>query len=448
MLTPHERAVLAELRRRDTLRRGGLMEWIPRVSPDYQAPVHLAPLVAELERARRERVRLCVSVPPRHGKTDTILHAIAWWLANDPTESIAYVSYNSTIAEEKAARAKRVAIAAGVKLGGMDTQARWETAAGGCVAATGIRGVLTGRGFTKIVVDDAFQNHEEAESPTMREKNWHGFLADIQSRLDPRGTSFFVAGTRWHVEDLIGHLVDDMHWPAVNLPALDDRDEALWPAVWSAEMMRSQRAATTAYLWNALYQGNPVPRGGALFGPATYCERRDVPRTGVRVAVGLDLAYSGKTHSNYSVQVILVREGRGPIYVADVLRVQMQAAEFAEAARARLGAWPGAPARWYTSTTEKGTADLLGKWGLRVEALLATSDKFVRAQPAAAAWQHGEILVPRDMPWTQDFVDEVRRFSGLGDKHDDQVDALAAAYDLLARGYDVRAFVAGAAAMR
>jgi hypothetical protein len=39
--------------------------------------------------------------------------------------------------------------------------------------------------------------------------------------------------------------------------------------------------------------------------------------------------------------------------------------------------------------------------------------------------------VPRSAPWLNEFVLELKSFTGKGDKHDDQVDALAAAHDVL-----------------
>jgi predicted phage terminase large subunit-like protein len=61
----------------------------------------------------------------------------------------------------------------------------------------------------------------------------------------------------------------------------------------------------------------------------------------------------------------------------------------------------------------------------------AEGDKFIRAQPVAAAWNAGKVLVPRSAPWLEAFIAEVCGFTGIDDDHDDQVDALAAAFDVL-----------------
>lgn len=436
-MNPQDRAVLAELARRERMRGpGGLMEFVPYASPQLREPRHLARYVELLERARTETVHACVSVPPRHAKTETTLHAIAWWLAQDPTEQIAYISYNAEIAQEKSARAKAIAQSVGVRLAGMQTQGRWEVKGGGSVVATGIRGALTSRGFTKIIVDDHIAGHEEAESPTIREKNWNGFMADVQTRADPRGTSIFNIQTRWHRGDLAGRLVREMGWPEINLPALDDAGEALWPEVWSREWLEKQRDGTAPYVWTALYQGRPVARGASLFGDPHYYDT--LPDSGYRVALGVDLAYTRRSASDWSIAVVLMRHappngapGSERYYVLDVVRRQCRAPEFAQTLKALSADHGHATARWYCSGTEIGSADFVRDLGVRIDALPTTADKFVRAMPVSAAWNAGKVLVPRKAPWLRPFLDVVQGFTGVDDDHDDDVDALAAGFDQL-----------------
>jgi predicted phage terminase large subunit-like protein len=62
---------------------------------------------------------------------------------------------------------------------------------------------------------------------------------------------------------------------------------------------------------------------------------------------------------------------------------------------------------------------------LRIVPMNPAGDKFCRAQPAAAGWNDGRVRVPMNAPWLGDFISEVTRFTGVGDKHDDQVDALS-----------------------
>jgi predicted phage terminase large subunit-like protein len=409
-----------------------LGQFIEETSPPFVEPKWLGELVALFARIRDgEIVRSVLSIPPRHTKSETVLHAFPWLLDHDPTWTIGYASYAADFAATKCARAKKIARRAGVRLSGRDREDYWETPEGGLVRSDGITGQWAGGGYRLIVVDDPIKNREEAESPRMRDKTYEAFTSDLLTRQDPRGTSVLVVHTRWHPDDLGGRLIQ-RGWPCIHKPAINLRGEALWPEVFPVSRLEEIKRDLTTYEWESLYQGTPIPRGGAVFGPTTWCRRSELPQGSYQVAAGYDLAYSGKTHSDYSVCLVLLRSPDGTVYVVDVLRVQKQAPEFCEAAALRLrGGWKPTAGRWYTSTTERGLADLMAQLGLPITPVLASADKFVRAQPVAAAWQQGRVRVLADQPWSRDFALEVERFTGLGDQHDDQVDALAAAFDEL-----------------
>src|SRR5690606_7743802 len=72
---------------------GPLLQLVPRLSPKLHAPDHLAPVADAFERSMRETVEVCISVPPRHGKTTLVLHAIVWILLQNPNAQILYASY-------------------------------------------------------------------------------------------------------------------------------------------------------------------------------------------------------------------------------------------------------------------------------------------------------------------------------------------------------------------
>lgn len=64
-----------------------------------------------------------------------------------------------------------------------------------------------------------------------------------------------------------------------------------------------------------------------------------------------------------------------------------------------------------------------------VYAISPTGDKEARAKPLSAACERGEVLL-LDGPWIQEFLDELCPFPNV--PHDDQVDAAAHAYNMLA----------------
>jgi predicted phage terminase large subunit-like protein len=419
-----------------------LADFIPAISRKYETPHHLARLLQLFERIRAgECVRVCVATPPRHGKTETLIHGIPWLLANDPTRQIAYISYAQRFAEKKSRKARDLARRAGVPLA-VDSQSKadWRTGIeDGGVSATSIGGQLTGEGFHLMIVDDPNKDRATAESPVYREHQWEWFNDTAYTRLEPEG-SCIVNMARWHPEDISGRLIAQ-GWEYINLQAISESGEALWPERWPVaklEPIREQLGGEQGYGWSSLYQGAPRGRGGRVFNDVYYY---DFLPAKYRVGIGVDLAYTKKTSSDWSVAVVLA-ESDGMFYVIDVVRRQCAPPEFAASLRALKASHPGAQMLWYTSTTEKGLADLLrSESGIPVVGELATADKFVRAQPVAAAWnatdvpqKPAKVLLPAAAPWLADFVSEVTSFTGLGDRHDDQVDALAAAYDCIVRG--------------
>ena len=93
---------------------------------------------------------------------------------------------------------------------------------------------------------------------------------------------------------------------------------------------------------------------------------------------------------------------------------------------------------------ELDAATLAWQPGLRaqcqIQALIARRirERIPAAYLTGVTWFAGHeirvderVLVPRSAPWVDAFVSEICGFTGVNDAHDDQVDALAAAYDAL-----------------
>jgi len=445
--TDQARALARDLRecieRRRQQTSEGLLDFIPRISRRFEAPRHLTPIARLFERAvAGEPVRALVSVPPRHGKTETILHGIAWGLRRHPEATFAYASYAADIARSKSRQARDYAREAGVALRD-DAGAlhEWRTPQGGGVLATGIGGPLTGHGARVLVVDDPHKNREEADSRTIRDNVEGWFTSTAMTRLEPQGSAIIVH-TRWHEDDLIGRLVrqsnryhathgaDGEAWEYVNLQAIDEvTGAALWPDRWPAEVLDRRRRSVGEYDWSALYQGRPRPRGGAVFRDVSWFDAP--PSNGYRIAIGVDFAYTAKTYADYSCAVVLAQTDKAS-FILEVVRQQCEAPAFAGTLARLRERYPGAKIAGYLAGTENGVVDFFAREGVKVEKLpIGGADKFTRAQAVAAAWNRGDVRVRSGASWAQTFVDEVCEFTGVNDPHDDQVDALAGAFDAL-----------------
>jgi len=442
-LSSRERA-RAELERRRRQRiRAGLMEFIPWLTPAYEPPWHLRPLIERIERPKEAPFELICHTPPRHAKTETLLHLVAYGLYEDPSLTFGYVTYSATLSRSKSRKARALALAARVKMAAdMQNLEEWRTAAGGGLLATGVGGPLTGHGVNVLIVDDPFKNRVDAESARHRDMVWDWFNDVAYTRLEPGG-SVIVNMARWHEDDLAGRLRSRMGWEYLCLPAISygptpyepDREEgsALWDARFPVARLQALERQLGPYGFSSLYQGSPRPRGGSLFSGTWFYSV--LPEAGWSAAFGVDLAYSSKTSSDFSCVVEMVRAGE-KYYVVNVTKAQVKAPAFAQTLFEWRQRRPYAPMKWYAYGPEKGSADLINalKPGVGLSEESAPGDKFQRAQGFMAQWNAGNVLLPEvDPGWVAPFVDELTAFTGTGnDAHDDQVDAAVAAFDCLA----------------
>jgi predicted phage terminase large subunit-like protein len=360
-------------------------------------------------------------------------------LRRHPNKTVAYVTYADRLTKSKSRFARRYAQLAGLTFtgsqGGAQTLNEWRTPEGGGALFTSIGGALTGQGCDLLIVDDPHKDRAEAESLIMREAVYDWYRGTAATRVEPGG-SIVVCHTRWHPDDLIGRLLKEPNagtWERIFLPALSEGGVALWPTRWPAEELLRRKEEIGEYEWASLFLGEPRPRGGAVFQDVHFFE--EPPTADFRIGVGLDLAYTQKTSADYSVLVVLA-ECAGRYYVLDIHRGQLTPPLFAGNMRQVNTSYPGARWLWHTSTTEQGLADLLREeCGFPLVPEIAKGDPFVRSQPVAAAWNAGKVLVQRGARWAPAFVSELASFTGVRDRHDDQVVALASAYDVLTRGH-------------
>lgn len=421
----------------------GLAAFIARVFPHQPPPRHAKPIIRLIERAQRgERMRVCFSMPPRHVKTETVLRSIAWWLSRAPANTHAYFSYNEHQGQSKSRKARAYARMAGVNIKvDSDSVTEWRTSVGGGLLAGGVGSGLTGQGISGALwVDDPFKDRVAADSPIIRERVWEWFNEVGITRLEQ--ASVFCFHTRWHKDDLIGRLEEQGGWIIVNIPAIAEGNDVLGRAVGEAlwdrfplpelEAIRSQIGE---FSFAALYQGRPRPRGGTVFRDPHYYDPATFNMTGCRLVLAGDPAASAKTSADYSAAVVLAVRGSKEKTVAHVLRVyrnQVTVPQFGRDLLALQREFGNTAINVEAVGAFKAIAQMLKEVNpaLRIHEIHPKGDKFTRAQPVAAAWNEARVLVPSDNPaWLGPFLDEIEKFTGVNDAYDDQVDALAHAWN-------------------
>ena len=434
-----------------------LLSFIARTAPHEPPPPHLRKLIAIFQRCRTERVRACVSMPPRAGKSITIKRALAWWLSISPCDLNCYASYNSDFAEDQSREARDIAAEAGVRLASTkNTAAHWLTAEGGGVFSAGLNAGITGRGVGGIlVVDDPYANPGDARSPTIRRNVKANFNQVAKTRLEG-DASVVVVHTRWHPEDLIGELERE-GWEYLNIPAVALANdplgrvigEPLWPErpQFTTEALEEIRHSDE-YGFAALYQGQPIAEGAKIFyGPACYWDPRKTDLSSCRVVIGVDPAATAKTSADFSAAFALAIKPpftNPVVYVLDGYRRQVTIPQLCRDLQAFQQRNYRAPLKVESVAGFKAVPQLLKEMApnLQIDEITPFGDKRQRAELVASAWNDGRFLLPltdphlkdakAQPPWVPELIREMQSFTGVGDGHDDQVDACAHGYNSLA----------------
>lgn len=462
-----DRRALARLSAERDLAEHDLGLFVEMTSPPFTAPEHLRPLLDALDRSMREPVYALVEAPPRHGKTETLLHAAARRLRYRPTDSVAYCSYAAPLALRKSRKTREIAARAGVWTGDEELRrsrfdpsnavSYWQTIDGGSFTAGGRGGSFIGEGYQFVIYDDPFKNREEAESAIYQEKaleTWRGTLAN---RIEPGGSAF-VTHQAWNDLDVIAALraerdADGLAWEVISLPAVMDAEydergrlvggTPLWPARWSLEALARRKHDVKDYNWFSQYIPERRPRGDRLFrDPARYLEPTI---DGAVVIISCDPGIEADEMKDSSGIVVASAYRRASphwtrqapdfdLYL-DVLHAEDQwrdlpdLLDYLETLQRRL--FRGAPILLEEVSAFKVLSQMAKRLKRRLDlkAITPRGNKYFRAQPTAAAWNEGRIRTPIDADWVPGFHDEAKRFTGKHGGKDNRIDALTQLYD-------------------
>jgi predicted phage terminase large subunit-like protein len=303
-----------------------------------------------------------------------------------------------------------------------DTNEQIDFDSGGRVLALPSSG---GRGFTGNIVLDEFAYHEGTDD----EKIWDAAMA--VTSLGYRGR---VISTPNGVDNKFFDVwqaaaAPEFGWVRHEIPIELAQAEG-YPAnlkkCWAI-------AAGNQTLFDQLYRCKFVDANSrflfqALPATSRYKAGQFRRNEGARVSIGLDFAYAAKTSADHSAAVVLAEQD-GKYYVLDVVRRQVDHREFRDLVLAKLAEHPDAYCCAYNAATEIGAIEFFRESEIPITGMLARVEKFQRAIPVATAWNQGDLLLPESAKWLDAFEGEAKSFTGKQGRKDDQVDALAAAFD-------------------
>lgn len=278
---------------------------------------HYISMSRELTKLFRLQISdLGINIPPRYGKTELLIHFIAWALARYPDCNFLYLCYSRELAQ-KATQTIREIITLplyrqlfGVQIKeDVDSKHNFETTAGGAVYASGTAGTITGRGagikgvldrFSGCMIIDDPIKPDEATSDTVREgvNNWMDNTA--WSRLNNGDNTPIVAvGQRTHESELFAKLYKDEKFPRLILSVIDVAGNALCPTTHDLAQLLKMKERSP-YVFAAQYMQDPQPAGGGIFKPEWIYLTDDDPEI-LYTFITADTAETEKTYNDATV---------------------------------------------------------------------------------------------------------------------------------------------------
>lgn len=413
----------------------------------YRTSAHHRIVAEHLERVDRGEIdRLMLLMPPRHGKSELASRRFpAWYLGRRPERQIACVSASEPLSQDFGREVRNLIQSDeyraifDVRLA-EDSQAKgkWHTKEGGIYYALGIGSQFMGRGADALLIDDPFASMADALSEVERKNVWDWYSGTAYNRLQPGGAIILI-NHRMHEDDLSGMILAQQaaggdRFVVVELPAINDEGEALWPDAYPIEALERIRKNTQPRFWSALYQQRPAPEEGDYFKRDWIIEDDPPPLDRMQTYGASDYAVTADG-GDYTVHGVAGIDQDDNPWLLDVWRKQASSDVWVEAFCDLVKLWK--PLGWAEEKGQiaAGVGPLIDRRSRERSAYVAReqfpvrADKAVRAQSIRGRMAMRKLRVPRGAPWVPAFIAELLHFPA--GKHDDQVDMLGLIGQLL-----------------
>jgi predicted phage terminase large subunit-like protein len=432
----------------------------------FRPQAHHKVIIKELELVEAGITpRLMLLLPPGSAKSTYGSHLFPpWFIARKPGRRLIAASHTMEYAEDIGRVVRNIVTEHEPTLGysinpDERSAGRWRTSNDGFYLAAGVGGSVTGRRADLAIIDDPVKSREEAESESVRERNWKWFNSDLRTRLKPGGRIVLIM-TRWHQDDLGGRLIEYQgrveeggDWKVVSIPATAiendplgrEPGEMLWADdptyAYGDEILKVKREYEKSGAmrdWYSLYEQTPRAAEGALFDKGKITVLETPPHRGMTVRAW-DLAATeqvGTKNPDWTVGLKLTRLPDGTFCILDIVRfrggpseVEKRILETAEAdgGGVTIGL-PQDPGQAGKAQIKYLTSKLAG---YKVVSSPESGNKATRAASFASQVNVGNVSIMRGS-YVLAYLSEMADFpSGV---KDDQIDASSRAFDMLVGG--------------
>ncbi|PEQ68951.1 phage terminase large subunit [Bacillus cereus] len=308
MVTPREiqeELLRRTIQKRVELSRQSFWEYCKTRAPDFyiQGRIHLEMICNTLQSLYEGTLlnddgkpyrNLIMNLPPRHGKSRTLILFCEWVLGKSQENRIITASYNEDLAtvfsrytrdgisEDKLYPHEIVYsdIFPDVKIKRGDGSYKQWALEGQFFnyKGAGLGGSITGKGGNILIVDDPIKNAEEAFNENALDKQWQWFTDTFLSRQEQKEVSIKIVNmTRWSKKDICGRLLSGKRasdWYVLKMEVIDAKGNMLCPDLLNRDNYEALKDLMDETILLANYHQEPVDVKGVLYKTLkTYDER-------------------------------------------------------------------------------------------------------------------------------------------------------------------------------
>ncbi len=401
---------------------------------------------------RNEKKNLYIGIPPRHSKSTISYLFLAWSYTHNKNCNFILTSVNDKLSQKFSSDIMKV-ISSPLyqKLFNLpldDSVASkdiWQIKNGGSFRACTLKGAVIGfgagtlDGFGGALIIDDFMKAADANSENAKREVENLYTDSLKTRLNNQEkTPIIIIAQRLAYDDLIAWIKNNEpdDWKFIEIPALDENENAIWPKRISAKVLIEMREKEPQKFW-AQYQQEPKPLGGSVIRGEWFQFYNPKDRLQFRrIFMTADTALKANTWNDYSAFGIwgaMQTRDYSRLYLLDLLHGKYEAADLEGVVRKFISKYNnryGRISAIYIEDKASGVQlvqDLKRSLSLPVIPLKVQVDKYTRVCEATPRIQAGDIFLP-DGPQdliSRKVISECECFcADMSHKHDDIVDMM------------------------
>ena len=298
--------------------KSNFLSFVKHVWPPFIEGPHHTIMAEKFQQVAEGKLkRIIINIAPRHGKSELTSWLLpAWLLGQNPSRKVIAATHTTEFSQRFGRKVRNLIDAQSYKdvfpsvslRADSKAAGRWDTNGGGEYFACGVGAAMTGRGADLLIIDDP---HSETAGihPTREyyDSIYDWYSSGPRQRLQPGG-AIIVVMTRWSEMDLTSRLVQSSRdrrgsdeWEVIELPAMYDSGQPLWPEFWPKEELDALKAELPLGKWLAQYQQTPTAEEGALIKREYWREwTKSNPPSCEFIIQTVDTAHTKNARSDYS----------------------------------------------------------------------------------------------------------------------------------------------------